>query len=290
MPKLLTTVLILLFFSSSESVVAASMFWSVKSAQAEVYLLGSVHVAKPDYYPLPSEIEDGFKRADVLVVEINPLSVNSQQQMGEFQQKSLYAGTDTIKNHIDRYTYDLTTKFLQQAHLPSAPLLKMKPAILSVTLSMTKLATLGYTPANGIDMYFLQKAIANKLPIEELESTNMQMELLLNIPNADVLLRYTLEQMDKIEPMMKDLDTAWKSGDTNFVTKLLLSDSERDYPELKRTNHELIYKRNISMAKTIEQYLHSNKSYFVIVGTGHLVGENGIIALLQLRGYKTKQH
>jgi len=284
--KLIASIILIIW---NGSLLAASMFWSVKNGQSEVLLLGSVHVATPSYYPLPEIIESNFKRSDVLVLEMNPLSMESQQQMQEMQQKSLYPNGDSLSNHLDNYTLELLQDFLKKAHLPSAPLLRMKPAILTVTLSMAKLATLGYTPANGIDMYFLQKA-GNKMPVEELETAKMQMDLLLNMPKAETFLRYTLEQMDKIGPMMKQLDSAWKSGDISFMEKLLIEDAEKEYPELKQTNEQFLYQRNVGMANKIETYLKSGKTYFVIVGAAHLVGPKGIVALLQKKGYNARQY
>jgi len=282
-------VALLLLTGWNSLALAASMFWSVKNGQSEVYLLGSVHVAKPSYYPLPDIIESSFKRADVLVLEINPLSVESQQQIADLQQKSAYGEGDNLKNHLDKRTYALLEDYLKSSFLPLEPLLKVKPGMLAMTLSMAKLATLGYTPSNGIDMYFLQKAGTRK-PIEELESASMQMNLLLNIPNADVFLRYTLEQMDKIEPIMNKIDKAWKSGDTDYIEKLLVNDVESDYPELKETNEKLLYQRNTGMTDKIAAFLNSGKTYFVIVGSGHLVGPRGIVALLTKRGFKPLQH
>lgn len=267
---------------------AASMFWQVKNGGSVVYLLGSVHVATPDYYPLPDVIESSFKRSDILVLEINPLSQESQKEMLAMQQKAAYAGNDNLENHLDRETYRLLVDRLQKFHLPIPAMSKLKPAILSVTLSMAKLATLGYTSTNGIDMYFLQKAGTSK-PVQELESAKMQMDLLVNMPHADTFLRYTLDEMDNFETMMKKIDAAWKHGDVGYIEKLLIDDAESKYPELKDTNEKFLYQRNIGMADKIDGYLKSGKTYFVVVGTGHLVGPKGIIALLKKHGFMAQQ-
>jgi uncharacterized protein YbaP (TraB family) len=36
-----------------------------------VYLLGTIHVGKADFYPLPSIIEESFKKADTLIEEVD---------------------------------------------------------------------------------------------------------------------------------------------------------------------------------------------------------------------------
>jgi len=39
----------------------------------------------------------------------------------------------------------------------------------------------------------------------------------------------------------------------------------------------------------IERFLESDGNYLVIVGSGHLVGDHGLVRALQGRGYQVKQ-
>jgi hypothetical protein len=43
------------------------------------------------------------------------------------------------------------------------------------------------------------------------------------------------------------------------------------------------------MAKQIEQYLSSGKTYFVAVGAAHMVGEHGIVSLLRAKQLTVEQ-
>ena len=45
--------------------------WKAKSETATVYMLGSVHLANKEMYPLPSAFEESFDSSEVLVVEID---------------------------------------------------------------------------------------------------------------------------------------------------------------------------------------------------------------------------
>jgi hypothetical protein len=47
--------------------------------------------------------------------------------------------------------------------------------------------------------------------------------------------------------------------------------------------------RNIAMTGKIEDLLKTGKSYFVVVGAGHLVSEEGIVQQLAERGYSVEQ-
>jgi uncharacterized protein YbaP (TraB family) len=54
--------------------------------------------------------------------------------------------------------------------------------------------------------------------------------------------------------------------------------------------HEiLIMTRNHKMVEKIEGFLKSDNNYFVVVGSGHVVGKEGIISLLREKGYAITQ-
>jgi uncharacterized protein YbaP (TraB family) len=43
------------------------------------------------------------------------------------------------------------------------------------------------------------------------------------------------------------------------------------------------------LLRAIEGYLRSGKTYFVVVGAGHMGGSGGLLALLRARGYRIEQ-
>jgi uncharacterized protein YbaP (TraB family) len=47
--------------------------------------------------------------------------------------------------------------------------------------------------------------------------------------------------------------------------------------------------RNLNWLPKIEEYLITPKTEFVMVGTAHLIGEEGIIAQLKKLGYKVEK-
>ena len=52
---------------------------------------------------------------------------------------------------------------------------------------------------------------------------------------------------------------------------------------------KLIYERNRRMVSKIQDFLGTGDTYFIVVGAGHLVGSEGIIRLLEKRGYRVEQ-
>ena len=70
-----------------------------------------------------------------------------------------------------------------------------------------------------------------------------------------------------------------------FIADNLLADIE-DYPEI---NQAIVVDRNIDWTNQIVDLLNDNEDYLVIVGTLHLVGDQGVPNLLQSRDYEVEQ-
>ena len=62
-----------------------------------------------------------------------------------------------------------------------------------------------------------------------------------------------------------------------------------DVEGLEDVYRKLFTARNRKMAEKIEVYMTSGKSHFVVVGAGHVVGDDGIIALLRGKGIEVSQ-
>ena len=69
---------------------AKSLLYKVSSPSSTVYILGSIHLAKPELYPLERAIEEAYNKCDVLVVE---LDAESRESMTVMQNAMMTLGT-----------------------------------------------------------------------------------------------------------------------------------------------------------------------------------------------------
>jgi uncharacterized protein len=75
--------------------------WKITGSKGVVYLLGTIHAAKADFYPLPSIIEDSFEKADTLIEEVDLSEPAETARMGEgLAAVGGYPNGDTITNHL----------------------------------------------------------------------------------------------------------------------------------------------------------------------------------------------
>ena len=262
--------------------------WTVHSDSAEVVLLGSVHMAYPDIYPLREEIEAAFAASDTLVVEVDISGANALEIQQLMLEKGVLPEGESLQQTISGQTWEDLQSYLRSRGLPVEMFARLRPGLVITTLSSMRLAELGLRPEMGIDQHFLDLALGNK-PVLELESAAQQIELLLDFPDQDLLMAQTLVQLNDIDRYLRPIYDAWRAGDAAQLNRLLLTDERQRHPEFQPLYEKLFDERNRAMTSKIEDFLAGTGRYFVVVGAGHLVGEEGIISLLERRGFSAQQ-
>jgi uncharacterized protein YbaP (TraB family) len=264
------------------------LFWEVKTPSGTTWLLGSMHLARPDVYPLRREITAAFESSDNLVVEVD---IGGANQL-EIQQRMLEMGTyppgKSIVDDLSPQTWKALQVRLEASGLPAFMMVQLKPGLVITTLTTMEMMKLGLSPEYGIDKHFLGLARGYK-PIVEMESIDQQIGLLLDFPKPDLLVRQTLFQMDSLEASMQQLISSWKSGDAEALRRLVIDDELSNHPEFRPLQERMFDQRNRAMVDRIVQLQKRGGDQFVVVGAGHLLGDQGIIALLQKRGQKPRQ-
>lgn len=275
---------------------ASTMLWQVQGDAAaqrgvSLHLLGSIHVGKADFYPLPAVVEQSFQQADTLVFEVDPNAMATPAAMTMIQQRGLLPADRTLEQELDVATMASLRNTLQQLGLPEMLVLRMQPWMVTLTLSALQVQMLGYDASLGVENYLLQRKPAAAM-IAELESLDSQLSLMESL-DPDVLLNYSLDDFANTTQQMEQMVSAWRCGDHTALAEILFSTrdagaglSAADQTALDELMQRMFNQRNIAMAAQIDQYLQAGKGdYFVVVGAGHLLGEGSVVDLLQQQGY-----
>jgi uncharacterized protein len=265
--------------------------WKVTGSKGVVYLLGTIHAAKADFYPLPSIIEDSFEKADTLIEEIDisePAEVARAQQ-GLIEDGS-YPKGDTITNHLSEVTRSHLAAYLKKGDLPEPAIAHLRPWLVSMLVAQLELQRMGFDPSHGLDQHFLEEARQSHKQIGALEDAASQLKLLSSLSEElqDRVLLSSLVDMEKSHDVLDLLTRAWQSGNDAAMQELITS-SVREYPQLKPLMTKLFDDRNTAMAVKIERFLQTPNSYFVAVGAGHLVGDKGILSELRRKNFMVEQ-
>jgi len=265
-----------------------SFLWKIQSEANTVYVLGSLHFAKREIYPLHQRIENAFEQSDFLVVEANVNDIG-KADVQKLVGSALYPANDTLEKHVSAETYEQVKKEMGGLGIPPELIHKQKPWFLAMTIVALESVKLGLDPKLGMDMHFLSKAQGKK-KILELESLDYQISVLSGISDKDqeLFLLYTLKDLNILEQELDKMIKAWTSGDTKAMEALMTRSVSED-KRLSSIYEKLAYERNKNMASKIEDFLKAKETYFIIVGAGHLVGNEGIIELLKRSGYRVEQ-
>lgn len=262
-----------------------------------IYLLGSIHAADDTIYPLNDTIMNSFNDSDYLAVEVDTLSLQNNFDLSlKLAEKMMYNDSTTIKNHIGDELYNKMVNFLKEKKSYSSLYDNYKPVFFESLFENLIINDAKLKSESGIDTYFLSLASENNKKILEVESAEFQYNLLLNTPLEldKIMIEEYIDNYDLNVSQMKDLYELWKKGDKEQLENILINSERQNVTEeekklMENYNQSLIIDRNYGMANVLENYFEKKQNVFCVVGLGHVIGDEGIINLLQKRGYDVVQ-
>lgn len=271
------------------------LFWKIENGDKVVYFLGSIHVGDDGLYPIRDEVERAFYLSDKLILEVD-LSQGITEDVAEKLDKlQLIEEGKSLKDLIPAETYSRLQLLLKTYELEEDTLDEFQPWVVELTLSSIITTVSNYNSQQGIDLYFMQKALRQDKEIGELESVLLQYEKLASfsdeytIRNIDELLDVLLAEnlTDELQKSFDEIDKLieiWKKGSDDALIALIEEFKKEEQEQYKI----MILERHGLMLEKIESYLNDNSddTYFVIAGYLHSLGPDGLITLLKEKGYK----
>jgi uncharacterized protein YbaP (TraB family) len=267
---------------------AHHILWEVKGRHNSVFLLGSVHLLRPDDREIPAEAMRAYEQARTLVLELDLNAIDPTQFAADGAALGVLPQGETLASAVGADLYSKFKTEAQSVGLEPELTDHFRPWFAAMLLEQMQLAKAGFDPSSGVDVRFAQRAQSDGKPVIGLETLTQQLHIFADL-TADQqrdYLRSTLDDMDTAIKQVDQVIAAWQQGDTVKLEQLL-SDATHDSPELFR---KLTTDRNRQWLPRIEQMLSDDKNYLVIVGALHLIGRDGVIGLLQHDGYSPIQH
>ena len=120
-----------------------------------------------------------------------------------------------------------------------------------------------------------------------LETAESQIDRFDKMPETlqEQMLRSTLTELDSQQNSVAAMINAWKTGDAAALEKMSLS----SFDGYRGAYSSLIVERNNNWVPQIEACMAKPQPCFVVVGAAHLIGPDGLLALLKKKGYKIEQ-
>jgi uncharacterized protein len=272
---------------AAEAAQAKHSLWKVEGKDNTVYLLGSIHFLKKDFYPLADPIEAAYKDSKIVAFETDIGELENMQTQLKMLQRAQLPPGETIRQHLSKDTYKMLHDYLEETIGLGGMFDQFRPWFAAMALAVLEVTKLGFDPAQGIDKHFHTRAKADRKKIVGLETVDFQLALLSGFAKEDqeALMKQTLLDVGSFKKLFADIIDAWKKGDAEKLDQLVL-ENMKTTPEIHK---KLLIDRNRAWVGKIEEMLNGKENAFVVVGAGHLVGKESVVDLLQKRGFKVTQ-
>ncbi len=262
--------------------------WEVRKGKQIAWLFGTIHVGRPEFYPLPPSRLTQIKRADAIVLEADVS--DSARAIAATQKYAQYPeGTPGLETRLTPELRQRIDSLLSRNQLDPAPMMRMKPWMLANVLALFEAAQAGYVPGLSVEAYLLRVAKADSKPILEFESIEQQFEIYEKAPWATQV-SFLEEAVKAVESRaarreLNRIVQAWETADRGSLERLLLEMRAQSSVGSRFTIDTILLGRHPQMVRKIETMMAGGKSYVFAVGALHLVGPQGLVESLRVRGF-----
>ena len=261
--------------------------WKATGKPGVVYLVGSVHLLSKDFYPLNPALENAYKESTLLAEEVDLGEMAQPDAQMTLLAKGMLPSGQSLDTVLTPSTRALLDKHLGDFGPMGEVAKRFKPWLAALTIESLAWVNAGFDPNLGLDKHFYDRAVADGKTVQGFETMAFQVSLFDDMPmdQQDRLLASMLKDIDTEQANMTKLIDAWHQGDAPTVERLVLADMKGEPAVYKR----MLVDRNKNWIPKIDQLLSRNGTSLVVVGAAHLVGPDGVIAMLRAKGYTIEQ-
>lgn len=263
------------------------VFWEVSGKHNTMYLLGSVHLLQSTDKALPSVTEAAYLDAETVIEEVDLLAATTELAGGSALALQMLPQGKTLAAVLGPDVYARLLKETALLHIDARLLSGMQPWVVAMLLTQTRLMQQGFNATDGVDYQIAERARRDQKPLRGLETVAEQLSLFasLSLDEQRDFLVATLDEPDSGKELA-EITAAWRRGDLTLLESLLREGAEES-PALFKA---LTTDRNLRWLPELEKMLADPvNDYLVVTGALHMIGDNGLVALLRKQGYKVEQ-
>jgi uncharacterized protein YbaP (TraB family) len=259
-----------------------TLLWKVSGngLQKPSFLFGTFHLLCKDDIHFSNQLQKAMKVSDKIYMEMD--MDDPSTMLGGMLYMNMKNDTTLESLYTPEEYQRLKNYFSDTLKMPVMLLQRAKPYFL-VALLYPRMMDCA-SPA-GVEEELMKIAKEDKKEIKGLETIQFQASVFDSIP-YEWQAKELLKNIDSFSVYKNEFETMlrfYKNQQLDSIKNLMgkSESGEEKYDDL------LLNNRNKNWVKQLKQIM-KNESVFVAVGTGHLVGEKGLISLLKKEGYKVE--
>jgi uncharacterized protein YbaP (TraB family) len=257
--------------------------WVARDADSTIYLFGSVHALRPGMAWRTPAVDAAIADSREVWVETTDLA-DPERIRSTFRAYGLDP-TRTLSSRLDPQEQAALAAALALTRLSPATVEPMRPWFATLVLSTASIAAVGFDPALGPDLAIMEEAEAAGTRIRGFETVEEEVHLLAGMPEATgrALLRQTIAEADT-GGHIADIARLWLDGDVPGLAARVFGDPTAAPPEYETFYRLMFVERNRDWTARLLERLAGQGTSFVVVGAGHLVGPDSVVAMLEAAG------
>jgi uncharacterized protein len=257
--------------------------WRISKNDQTSYLYGTIHLSKFDtMFPGPT-VKEALNASNSLALELDMLDPAIQKSM---QQKMLSMQGHSLPEKQEKAIKQIA----QQECIPYDAISAMTPELQVTTLQLSQARRDALFSKFAIDVMLSGYGHAAGKNVISLETPEMQLDMLQmeSATETSAFVQKALDQMSSGEARKLTLRMFddWASSNyddmNHYQTWCKCMETKLD----KKIMYRLLDQRNQALADKIDAIHLSGKPVFAAVGSLHMVGENGLPALMRKLGYQ----
>lgn len=277
MKRFIIFLLSVLTLSVSSAQKQSSLLWKIsgKNLKKPSYIFGTFHLLCADDLQLPDTLQSIIHQSKQVFFEIK---MDDPDMYRKVQKIIVMKDGHKLNDFISAKDYDSLSAFFQnKTKIPLNFVATYKPYLLVPLLYQSML---GCTPiAFELELQKISKK--DSTPVYGLETVEFQMQLFDSIPYEQQA-KMLLKNLYEFEQSKKDLQKMVAVYKRKNIEEI--KNSVKNDKDFNKYEEVLLTSRNRNWIPLIANAAYLMPSFFA-VGAGHLGGENGVLNLLQQKGY-----
>lgn len=285
-----------------QAAVAATPFgqgllWAAERGDARLLIAGTMHLPDPRHDATLAALAPAIRDADLVLLEVTPDEEAAMiAAIAERPEIAVITEGPTLPELLPPEDWDRVAEAARERGIPPFLAAKYRPWLLMMTLSLPPCAMQGMAAGQrGLDHLVMAVAEEAATPMAPLERWDALFGLMTGGTMEEQLevLKLSLLDPGPAEEMLVAMREGYFAGRIAEVWELsrlsaellpegLVAEQEVAFAAMEE---QLLTRRNIAWIPVIEEAAAASPRLLVAAGAAHLPGEEGLLRLLERRGW-----
>ena len=276
--RIIIFILSLIFCSQS----FAASIWHVEGPQ-EFYLFGTIHLLKPESYPLPEVYKRTLEQCNTLWLEADSDELSDAETLQSIQQALFLPAGQSLKQVVSASAFKQLEALASQANVSLNLLAGLKPWAAVNELTRVIFEQHGFT-SEGLDLHLQGYAKEHNIPVKAFETFAWQLNMFdeLYLAVGDDFIEFSTTDMDNVDQLVSNMYNQWSAGNYQDMYQDALFD---EHPVVET---KLLEQRNTKWMQALLA-IDGKDTQCVAVGTLHMAAGHGLVNQFTKAGYRVTQ-